>query len=364
MKPNKLVFTTLALSLSLLSPLRAQESTPAEPKSRHEVLKDTFAPLAAKLRLYSVKVGQGYGVLVEGGWLLTSATALGDETRPTIRCADGKTGEAQLVKRDPAFNIAVLKVSEDFGGARLASSKDLSVGQFVLSIGLADRPVAAGVVSALNRAVEAAPQGELGSSNFLADLFGGNDENKGAKFSYKRVVQHDSKIEEELYGSPVYTADGALVGLNVERAYRGSSYFVAADDLTAILSGTDRGAVAPPAPAAPREPKRPATPDKPAAPASGYLGVTVESRSGGPALREAGFEFGVEITEVAPDSGSAKAGLAKKDIIVMVEGVRLTSFDHFASLVAGRKVGETIVMTVVRGGWSRRLTVTLGSRPD
>jgi len=359
------VLSSVLLAFALAAPCWAQESPAPEQKearvpSRNDVLKETFSDVSKAQRGHSVKLKSGsttlgYGVLIQGGYVLTGAAVVGDRGEVELLDAEQQRHGARLIGWDRKNHVALLKTDAQ-GGAALGSSKGLFIGQFVVTVGLADTPLAVGCVSALNRAVKPAKRG--GGGNILGQLFGMN-QSTGPKRAYRSIVQHDSKIEDGMYGSPVYDAAGQLIGVNVERAYRGSSYLVGADQIRAVLEDLKSGKAA----AAPKAKPDQAKPDqaKPAA-ARGYLGVSVEGVAGDE-LKALGLAFAARVSEVAAGSGAAKAGLAVGDHIVSVGGFEPSSFEEFARSLRSLMPGDTVQLGVRRGDQLMKVSVTLGRRP-
>jgi len=85
-----------------------------------------------------------------------------------------------------------------------------------------------------------------------------------------------------------------------------------------------------------------------------FLGV-----SGSPGEGDA-----VVIGTVVPGSAAARAGLKVSDVILKADGKPVTSWRAFVSIIAARKPGDTLTLTVRRDDAERSLTVTLGSRAD
>src|SRR5207302_410049 len=141
---------------------------------------------------------------------------------------DGAARPATVLGRNEAYDVALLKVASGpaLPALPIASSRKLAIGQFVVTVGTdAARPLAVGVVSALDRRVE--PRAEAKA----VDLFGLFAENAGPKRAYARVIQHDSPIDGDKHGAPLVDADGRLVGVNVANVYRGSAYAAPIDDV-------------------------------------------------------------------------------------------------------------------------------------
>lgn len=354
-----------ALLLSLAAPALAQDSTtePKKIKPRNQVLKETFADVAAKTQKTVVKITAngrqlGYGVSIEGGFILTAASVVKGRDEVDI-VTDDSSGTASLVARDNRNHIALLKSSDAPKTADFGSSDKLFIGQFVITVGHADLPLAAGCVSAKNRRVTKRAKA-AGGGDIFGQLFGGGQKANGPKHNYKGIIQHDSKIKPGMYGSPVFDAKSQLVGINVEKAYRGSSYLVGIDDIRRALPKLQKG----------ENLGRPTTKTKPRKvvpvpapkPDRGYLGV-----SGGPAdaetLKRAGEAWAFLVEDVNEGSGAAKAGLQKGDLIIGVDGQKPESWEQFVGLMGGRKLGDIVTLKVQRGDAVKDFKVSLGARP-
>lgn len=373
----KKTLTILGLALCMTAPAVAQEKkAPAAKvvKSRHAVLRDAFADVAVKTHAHSVQIVNGsntlgYGVFIEGGYVLTAAPVVKDQGQTLAIWGTDFKSKGKIVGVNRRFHIALIQVpaQKDRAGVRFGSAKELAVGQYVISVGVGKKPVAVGVVSAKDRRVTAT--GRRRSGNFLAELFGGGQGPNGPLRSYASIIQHDSKVRKEAYGTPVYNADGFLVGINVERAYRGSSYFVSIDSIKTFLpqlkSGKGGEAVKPRRQPTQEKPEKQPKAEPKAKDSRGFVGVTVETvQKGDKSLQGTRHSFGARIKDVHPDSGAAKAGLKSGDVIVSVDGQNFSSFEQFARLFGGRKQGDKMVLGIIRGGWGRDVTVTLGARPN
>lgn len=368
------LFSSLALSLALPMTAQAQEkkveTQPKKIKSRNQVLRETFADISKKTRANTVKVqvngsSTGYGVIIEGGHVLTAASIVKGAKSVQLMGLDYKA-KATVLGVDNKNHIALLKITnrKADAGVALGKSKTLFIGQYVITVGQGEEPIAVGVVSAKNRRVSKTAR-KGGGGNFLAELFGGGQGPKGSTQNYASIIHHDSKINNKAYGTPVYNADSKLVGINVEKAYRGSAYFVGIDEIRKVFADLKSGKGVP-APRATPKKKPKAQPVPIPAPANnkGFLGINVDTVNGGAALKGTGYSFGAKITDIHGQSGAAKAGIKKGDIVVGVNGTVIKSFEQFVGLMKGKKVGDTLVLTIIRGGWKRDVSVTLGRRPN
>ena len=67
--------------------------------------------------------------------------------------------------------------------------------------------------------------------------------------------------------------------------------------------------------------------------------------------------------EIAPGSGSQKAGVKVGDVVVAVDGADVRSMDDLILLIRRHKAGDVVKLKVVRDGKTQELAVTVGDRP-
>src|SRR5262249_53432478 len=161
-----------------------------------------FKDVAEKSAAFAVRLAgkggaeRGYGVILDGGIVVTTATNVKSDDALQARGRDFR-GTAKVLQVDKAQNLAVLKlVQVPKTAAVLGSWAALEMGQFVVAVGGGAEPLSAGVLSAKDRVVE--PR-DL-SGNVLFGLF--SDGNDGPKRAYTKVLQHDAPIVPEIVGSP------------------------------------------------------------------------------------------------------------------------------------------------------------------
>ena len=97
----------------------------------------------------------------------------------------------------------------------------------------------------------------------------------------------------------------------------------------------------------------------------GFIGVTLLEIT--PELRVhfgAPKDAGVLVSDVQADSPAARAGLEVGDVIAAVDGKRVGRSGDVSRGIRSRKAGETVPLDVVRGGASRKLTVTVEERRE
>jgi S1-C subfamily serine protease len=90
----------------------------------------------------------------------------------------------------------------------------------------------------------------------------------------------------------------------------------------------------------------------------GYLGIAGAPRPLPPTTRERwGAAPGIELVEVMPDSPAAVAGLRAGDLLVEIDGRRLTGVQDVQRLMEDEVIGSHVVVTALRDGLERQMTV-------
>lgn len=350
MKLNSIVVA--ALCLVPLAPVRAQDDSPRPVREqvvgRNAELGTALSDVARDVSRHVVKIQEngrtrGYGVVIEGGWIVTASSVATGSGALTATGPGGPLG-VTLHARDEGNDVALLRIGGGTPPQGLAFGKtgDLRVGQFLVVVGTEPQPIAVGVLSAKDRAVEQSGH----EQNILMSLM--SDGNEGHKRAFPRVLQHDGPTTAGDFGAPVVDRQRRLVGISVASPYRGSSHAVDVDLIASLLDGLKKGG----------GPGR--APQAPAAAVAGrpWLGVScIEA----PADRRGDAPFALLVREVT--GPAADAGVLADDLILAVDGKAVTSMDTFASTVGQRKAGEQLRLRVLRGGRETDVAVTLGVRP-
>ena len=298
--------------------------------------------------------GQGSGfVLDDKGYIATNAHVVTKEDdnsvqaeRIFVQFPDGNRVPAEIVGHDPNADVALLKVEPeglDLTPLRLGDSSALSVGEPVAAIGSPfgeEQSLSVGVVSALDRNIQSL-----------------------TRFGIGDAIQTDAAINPGNSGGPLLDAHGRVIGINAQIKSQsgggeGVGFAVPVDAVRRALAELrDDGRVE-----------------------YGYLGV--QSMILWPQLAERlGIDVaaGALVQSVEPDSPAEDEGLdpgdetidfqgqpdipSNGDVIVAVDGNRLTRTEDLSDVIGGHSEGDKVVLTVVRDGDSRRVTITLGRRP-
>jgi S1-C subfamily serine protease len=291
--------------------------------------------------------GSGF-VIDDAGHVLTNNHVVAGAQTLRIKLGDSETTyDAKKVGEDPATDLALLEVdapSSAIHPLSLGDSSGVQVGDPVVAIGNPfglDRTVTTGIVSALQRQIEA-PNG----------------------FAISNVIQTDASINPGNSGGPLIDASGRVIGVTsqIETASGGGSvgigFAIPSDTAREVVSQLEQGG----------EVKH------------AFLGITgttigldvskalnlpveqgvlvQEAVRGGPADK-AGIRGG----DTAATIGGADIRLGG-DIITKVDGHAIASMDDVIGIVNDSSPGDTLELTVIRDGRHKTFTVTLGDRPS
>jgi S1-C subfamily serine protease len=291
-------------------------------------------------------LGSGF-VIDKAGHIVTNYHVVRGASTIQVSFSNNERFKAKLVGVDPSTDIAVLRVgvkSRALKALPLGDSDTVRVGDQVIAIGNPfglDRSVTAGIVSAVQRRIEA--------PNNL---------------SISHVIQTDAALNHGNSGGPLLNAQGQVIGVNAQIATGGVSdgnvgigFAIPINTVKTVVAALIKhGKVEHP-----------------------FLGI--EGKTLTPAIARL-FHLpvgnGVLVATVRPGSGAAKAGLkpatnevtvegeswpAGGDVIVKLGGVPVPTVEKLIDLIASKKPGDKIDVEVVRGTGRQTLTVTLGRQP-
>jgi len=318
--------------LTSTRPVAATTSSNLTPHQVYESAKDSVAYITSKITQQSdspfgqtqsgVATGSGF-VVSSDGYIVTNAHVVEGATAVNVKVGDGKTKSAKIVGQDASSDLALLKI--DASGLKplpLGNSDNVEVGDPTFAIGNPfglDRTLTTGVVSALQRQISS-PNG----------------------YSIDDVIQTDAAINPGNSGGPLFNGAGQVIGVNSQIESTGSSSSGEAGNVGigfAIPSNTVHNVVQ--------------QLMKSGKVNHAYLGVSTQDGSGA----------GAPVASVAQGAPAASAGLKTGDVITSVAGKTVQDSASLSSLVDAHKPGETVAVTVRRGGQTKTLQVKLGNRP-
>ena len=263
---------------------------------------------------------QGTGFVVDGrGDIVTNHHVVDGATSIKVTFADGTTAEGTLVGSDATSDLAVIHVdvsSNELHPLTFGDSSAVQVGDTVVAIGDPyglENTVTAGIVSALDRTITSPNNHPIGGA-----------------------IKTDAAINSGNSGGPLLNLSGQVIGVNSQiESSSGGNIGIG----FAVPSNTVRNVVA-------------------QLIANGnathpYLGVK---------LGDSSDPAGAKVGEVASGGPAAGAGLQSGDVITAANGTAVTSADQLIAVLAADSPGDRVALRVVRGGSTRTVTVTRGSR--
>ena len=305
--------------------------------------------------------GSGSGVvLTTDGYILTNTHVVTLEGATgtaaiEVRTSDDHVYSATVVGTDPTNDLAVIKVNPlgTLIPANFANSDQINVGDSVVAIGSPlglDATVTSGIVSALNRTIQvansAAPENGSTGSGGLQFLGTGST----ASAINLSVIQTDAAINPGNSGGALVNDQGQVLGINVAIA--------SASDTSSLggQSGSIGVGFAIPANNAHRialEIMK--TGQATHAMLGAYVSDAMSSSS------SAAVSIGAKIAKLTAGGPAAKAGLKVGDIVTRFNNLQVNSATDLTANVRIQAPNTMVKLTVLRGGQTLTIEVTLGN---
>ncbi len=272
--------------------------------------------------------GTGSGVIYKSdGYIVTNHHVIEGAKEILVQLSDGRELPAKLLGSDSITDLAVIKVeAKDLPYVTFGDSDAIMVGETAIAIGnplgLELRgTVTAGVISALNRTVK------IGDSDIP-------------------LIQTDAAINPGNSGGALVNADGEVIGINSRKVAAGGIEGLG----FAVPSNIVKTVV--------RDLEKNGTVTRP------YLGVYLMDKE---ILDRSNFEYdlqgGVLVYKIAPNSPIARAGIKPMDIIVKINGEKVSRASELRAKLFTHKVGDVVTLTVLFRGEFHDYKVTLGVAP-
>ncbi len=271
--------------------------------------------------------GSGSGVIIRpDGYIVTNNHVVSGATKISVTTNDNRQFDATVVGTDPATDVAIIKVdATDLPTIPLGDSDQLRLGEWVLAIGspLGEQlrsTITAGIVSAKGRSM---PDGS-------------------GEFKIESFIQTDAAVNPGNSGGALVNKKGELVGINTAivsqtGSYTGYSFAVPVNIVKRVAGDLiDFGSV-----------KR------------AVLGITMS-----PIDKKIQEDLklnsmnGVYIVEVTKGSAAEEAGLKKDDVIIAIDGQRITDGASVQEKVNNYHPGDKAVVTYIRDGKESSVEVT------
>ncbi len=270
--------------------------------------------------------GSGSGVIIsEDGYVVTNnhVVEFADEVEVTL--FDNRAYVATVIGTDPQTDLAVLKIEgHDLPTLQYADSDAAKIGEWVLAVGNPfdlNSTVTAGIISAKGRNI---------------NIISGNR-------SIEAFIQTDAAVNPGNSGGALVDAQGRLLGINTAIAtqtgtFSGYSFAIPVKMMEKIVADIiEYGSYQ-----------------------RAFLGINISDMDS-----ERAEELNLSLTqgvyvESLVDGGAAQlAGVLPKDVIISVDNREVKSVPELQELIGRSKVGNTIILTVVRRGKEKRIPVAL-----
>lgn len=266
-------------------------------------------------------LGSGF-IFSEDGYILTNNHVIdGAEKILVYLSSREEPYEAKLVGQAPDLDLAVIKITGDhaFPYLKLGDSDKVAVGDWVVAIGNPyglDHTVTVGVISATGRPLTI--EGTM----------------------YQNLFQTDAAINPGNSGGPMLNLDGEVIGLNtaVNASAQGIGFAIPSSTIRGVIDDLKAG----------NSRVRP------------WMGITMQDLT--PDLAS---YFNLDITEgviintVVEGAPADHAGLARGDIILSLDGQKITGSEQLQTIIRSHQVGDSVEIVVSRDGAEKKFVVKL-----
>lgn len=280
--------------------------------------------------------GTGF-ILSSDGYVATNKHVVSGASKIGVILDDGTAYEdVELVGTDPLNDFAIIKINNvnNLSPVKLGDSKTTSAGQQVVAIGNAlgayQNSVTSGIISGKGRSLTATDSGRT-QYETLSDL-----------------IQTDAAINGGNSGGPLVNAAGEVIGINTAYASQGNNvgFAIPISSVKGIIKnvlsgkGFERAVIG-----------------------VRYINLTptIAKEKNLSVTRGALIASSKNNKAIISGSAGDKAGLKENDIITAVNGTEIGSSGSLSSLIGEYSVGDTVKITVVRGGKTETLELTLAA---
>jgi serine protease Do len=276
-------------------------------------------------------IGTGF-IFEKSGYILTNEHVIdgADEIDVTIQ-GYNQPFKAKLLGSSYDLDLAALKIEgdKDFPTLPFGRSDDTQVGDWVIAIGNPydfDYTLTKGVLSAKERPISI-------------------QEPKGTR-NYEHLLQTDAKINPGNSGGPLLNLNGEVIGINtaVSIQAQGIGFAIPTSTISQVLDNLKNNV---------KIPKEPVP----------YIGVYVaDIQTDWLNDLQLDNTDGALIQNVLPRTPAFKAGIRQYDVIVSVNGDKVTNAADLTKKVQAKKVGDKLTLSILRSGQKQEITVVVGDR--
>ena len=277
--------------------------------------------------------GIGTGFIVdEAGYILTNSHVVNDGKTKTliVSLTDGREINGVVLWNDASLDLAIVKIDADnLQAAELGDSDEIVIGQYAGAIGNPmsmdfSRSFTQGVISGLNRTITV------------------TDGSK--QTTMENLIQTDATINSGKSGGPLLNSHGQVVGINSAKmsSAEGLGFAIPINTAMPIVEEIqEKGEFT-----------------------KAYIGISgldlstyLESYPN----QDFGVEEGVLVAEATPGMGAEKAGLKPYDVIVKINGQKVSGMNSLNTQLVKYRPGDTVSVTYYRDKLEHTVDVTLST---
>ena len=282
--------------------------------------------------------GSGFVYKKEGkyGYILTNNHVVDGASEIKLTLSSGEEVSAEVLGTDEYMDIAVLRMDGDkvLQVAEIGDSTEAKIGDTVFTVGT---PVSTEYAGTVTKGIISGENREITVSN------------NGSSYMME-AIQIDASINPGNSGGPLVNINGEVIGINsvklVESSIEGMGFAIPIEVAMSQIDSLEKGEAI----------ERPvigvALYDLDSLPLLGYSDLRIDDS----------IRSGVIVDSVEEGSDADKAGLEKNDIIVEIDGTTVKNSAHLKYLLYKHNIGDTVKLTIVRGGNEKELTLKLTQR--
>ena len=285
---------------------------------------------------YRERKAGGSGVIIsEDGYIVTNNHVVDGATKLRVKLNDGRTYDAELIGKDSATDIALLKIDEQgLPTLPFGSSDALRLGEWVLAIGSPynlQSTITAGIVSAKAR---------------LLGALSNNPED----FSIESFIQTDAAVNPGNSGGALVNTRGELVGINTliqsqTGSYIGYSFAVPEAIVKKVVVDLKQYGVV-----------------QRALLGIGFQVINqqfIDQKGEETGIKEIG---GVYVASVEEGGAASEAGIRKGDILTHIDGVAINDEATLRERIARHSPNDQVKISAKRDGKVKLFEVTLRNK--
>lgn len=278
-----------------------------------------------RLQTYSEGSGVIYMKSNNKGYIVTNNHVVSGSDKVQVMLSNGKTVNARIVGTDATTDLAVLAIDAQYvtQTAEFGDSKSLQAGQTVIAVG---SPLGSEYASTVTQGIISAPARSITSSSA----------------NQQTVIQTDAAINPGNSGGALVNSAGQVIGINSMKlsqssdgtSVEGMGFAIPSNEVVNIVNQlVKKGKIVRP-----------------------QLGIKVIALQGIPSSYrkhlniKSNLKSGIYIAGVNKNSAAANAGVKVGDVIIKVDNKVITDVASLHTILYNHKIGDTVTLTVNRGG--------------